>query len=48
MATNNDPEISESDVFSLFPTTVWKVRLAPDVSEAINSPILEFITVATR
>ena len=41
MATSNDPKIAESDVFSLFPTSVWKVQLAPDVFGRINRTVHE-------
>ena len=36
MATSNAPETDESDVFSLFATSVRKVELAPDTAARIN------------
>ena len=33
MANNIDSKTFESDVFSLFPTSVWKLQLAPDIVE---------------
>ena len=39
MATSNLPETDESDVFSLFPTSVWKVQLAPRFATGINRTV---------
>ena len=39
MATSNHPETDESDVFSLFPTSVWKVQLAPKFAAPINRTV---------
>jgi uncharacterized protein (TIGR02466 family) len=39
MATSNASETDESDVFSLFATSVWKVQLAPDTVEAISRAV---------
>jgi uncharacterized protein (TIGR02466 family) len=39
MATGNHPETDESDVFSLFPTSVWKVQLAPKFATGINRTV---------
>lgn len=39
MAPSNDPKIDESNVFSLFPTLVWKVELPSDVFERINRAV---------
>ena len=39
MATSNAPETDESDVFSLFATSVWKVQLAPDTAARINCAV---------
>jgi len=39
MATGNHPETDESDVFSLFPTSVWKVQLAPKFAAGINRTV---------
>ena len=36
MATSTLPETDESDVFSLFPTSVWKVQLAPKFVAGIS------------
>ncbi len=39
MATSTQPETDESDVFSLFPTSVWKVQLAPKLAAGINRTV---------
>ena len=39
MATSNDSTAHESDVFSLFATSIWKVQLAPDGADRINAAI---------
>ncbi len=41
MATSTHPETDESDVFSLFPTSVWKVQLAPKFVAGINRTVRE-------
>ena len=41
MTKSNDPKTDESDVFSLFPTSVWKIQLAPDRVERINRALRE-------
>ena len=41
MATSTHPETDESDVFSLFPTSVWKVQLAPKFVAGINRTVLD-------
>ncbi len=43
MAQDSDPWIDESEVFSIFPTLVWKVRLKPDLSARINTTVREFL-----
>ncbi len=39
----NDLKTDESDVFSLFPTSVWKVQLTTDVYERINGAVQEIL-----
>ena len=39
MAPSDGPKIDEPDVFALFATSMWKVQLAPDVSERINNVV---------
>jgi uncharacterized protein (TIGR02466 family) len=39
MAPSNDLNIDESDVYSLFPTSVWKVQVASDVCNRLNSAV---------
>ena len=39
MAPSNDTKIGQSEVFSLFPTSVWKIQLAPDRVETINHAV---------
>ena len=41
MTPSNGRKIDESTIFSLFPTSVWKVQLAPDVFEKINRAVRE-------
>ncbi len=39
MANNTDSKTFESDVFSLFPTSVWKIQLAPDIVDRIGRTV---------
>lgn len=41
MALDSDPWIDQSEIFSFFPTLVWKVQLKPDLSARINTTVRE-------
>ncbi|MCZ6871146.1 MAG: 2OG-Fe(II) oxygenase family protein [Gammaproteobacteria bacterium] len=45
MALKDDSWLDESDVLSLFPTLVWRLQLAPDLSEQINGAIVDSLRV---
>ena len=48
MVVHDDPWIEASDVVSMFPTLVWKLQLAPALSETIDGKMLAALEAQRR